>query len=161
MNAHRFFQIFPAVILWAAGLAVPAASQTTGECCVPGFTPSGPQAQTPEFIDLAGPGKKNWIGEAAYFTWEFDQKPKMGPVILKVQLFDKSGSRIQDLEITGRADMPSMAGAHDSGEVPFKLNKKGDYLLPVNVVMPGGWEVRLTFSRNGIVIFRGRILFDV
>ncbi len=57
--------------------------------------------------------------------------------------------------------MPSMAGAHDSGEVAFKLNKKGDYLLPVNVVMPGGWEVRLTFSRNGVVIFRGRILFDV
>jgi hypothetical protein len=27
--------------------------------------------------------------------------------------------------------------------------------------MPGDWEVRLTFSRNGIVIFRGRIAFDV
>ena len=30
-----------------------------------------------------------------------------------------------------------MSGAHDSGEVPFKLNRKGDYLLPVNIVMPG------------------------
>jgi len=57
--------------------------------------------------------------------------------------------------------MPSMRGAHDSGEVAFKLNKAGDYLLPVNVVMPGDWEVRLTFSRNGSVIFRGKVTFDV
>ena len=66
-----------------------------------------------------------------------------------------------ELAVTGQSDMPSMRGAHDSGEVAFKTNRAGDYLLPVNVVMPGDWEVRLTFSRNGIVIFRGRILFDV
>jgi hypothetical protein len=161
MSAHRFFSILPAVIILAAGVAVFGASQTPGQCCSPGLTPSGPQGQTPEFVDLAGPGKKNWIGEVAYFTWEFDKTPKMGPVILKVLLFDKSGNRVQDLEVSGRADMPAMAGAHDSGEVPFKLNKKGDYLLPVNIAMPGGWEVRLTFSRNGVVIFRGRIHFDV
>ena len=161
MSARRFFRVFPAAIVFAAGLIASASPQTAEQCCSPGLTPSGPQAQAPEFVDLAGPGKKNWIGEVAYFTWEFDKTPKMGPVILKVQLFDKSGSRIQDLEITGRSDMPSMAGAHDSGDVLFKLNKKGDYLLPVNIVMPGGWEVRLTFARNGVVIFRGRIVFDV
>ena len=161
MNGHRFLKIFPAVVMLAAGLAASPASQTPEQCCSPGLTPSGPQAQAPEFVELAGAGKKNWIGEVAYFTWEFDKTPKMGPVILKVLLFDKSGNRVQDLEISGRSDMPSMSGAHDSGEVPFKLNKRGDYLLPVNIVMPGGWEVRLTFSRSGVVIFRGRILFDV
>jgi hypothetical protein len=146
----------------AAGSAVATVSaQTSGQCCSPGLTPSGPQAPLPEFVDLAGPGKKNWIGEVAYFTWEFDKTPKMGPVILKVLLFDKAGKRVQDLDITGSSGMPAMPGAHDSGEVLFKLNKKGDYLLPVNVVMPGGWEVRLTFSRSGVVIFRGRIVFDV
>ena len=113
---------------------------------------------------LPGPsksGKKCWIGEVNYFTWEFDKTPKMGMSVLIVKLYDKDGRRVSDLTIAGRSDMPSMRGAHDSGEVAFKTNKAGDYLLPVNVVMPGDWEVLLTFSRNGIVIFRGRIAFDV
>ncbi|OGD26936.1 MAG: hypothetical protein A2V57_05125 [Candidatus Aminicenantes bacterium RBG_19FT_COMBO_65_30] len=139
-----------------------AAAQPAGSCCgSPGLTPSGPQSQEPVFQDLAKSGKKCWIGEVNYFIWEFDKTPKMGTSILIIKLFDKDGTRVTDLQITGRSDMPSMRGAHDSGEVAFKNNKTGDYLLPVNVVMPGDWEVRLTFSRNGIVIFRGRIAFDV
>jgi hypothetical protein len=139
-----------------------AAAQPTGSCCnSPGLTPSGPQSQEPVFQALAKSGKKCWIGEVNYFTWEFDKTPKMGTSILIVKLYDKDGKRVSDLQITGRSDMPSMRGAHDSGEVAFKNNKAGDYLLPVNVVMPGDWEVQLSFSRNGIVIFRGRIAFDV
>jgi hypothetical protein len=57
--------------------------------------------------------------------------------------------------------MPSMSGAHDSGEVQFKLNRKGDYLLPVDIVMPGQWEIRLVFSSKKEVIFRGSFKFDV
>jgi hypothetical protein len=121
-----------------------AAAQPATSCC------SSPKS-----------GKKCWIGEVNYFTWEFDKTPKMGTAILIIKLYDKDGRRVSDLAITARSDMPSMRGAHDSGEVAFKTNKAGDYLLPVNVVMPGDWEVLLTFSRNGIVIFRGRIAFDV
>jgi len=139
-----------------------AAAQPTTSCCnAPGLAPSGPQSQEPVFQDLAKSGKKCWIGEVNYFTWEFDKTPKMGTSILIIKLYDKDGKRVSDLTIAGRSDMPSMRGAHDSGEVVFKNNKAGDYLLPVNIVMPGDWEVRLTFSRNGIVIFRGRIAFDV
>jgi hypothetical protein len=57
--------------------------------------------------------------------------------------------------------MPSMRGAHDSGDVDFKLNKKNDYLLPVNIVMPGDWEVRVTFLKDGKPVFHGGITFDV
>jgi hypothetical protein len=96
-----------------------------------------------------------------YFTYEFDRTPKMGTAILKIKVYEKNGVQVSDLDISGRSDMPSMRGAHDSGEVAFKLNKKGDYLLPVNIVMPGDWEVRLTLSRTKIVIFRGRIVFNV
>ncbi len=136
-----------------------AAAQPAGSCCnSPGLVPAG---QEPVFQDLPKSGKKCWIGEVNYFTWEFDKTPKMGTSILIVKLYDKDGRRVSDLAVTGRSDMPSMRGAHDSGEVAFKTNKAGDYLLPVSVVMPGDWEVRLTFSRNGIVIFRGRIAFDV
>jgi len=124
---------------------------------------AGAFAQTPEpvFEELPGPGKICRIGDAYTFTYEFDKTPKMGMAILKVRLFDETGKRTTGLEITGRSDMPSMSGAHDSGEVPFQLNRKGDYLLPVNIVMPGEWEIRLVFSANKEVIFRGRFKFDV
>jgi hypothetical protein len=138
-----------------------AAAQPASSCCSsPGLTPTGAQGE-PVYQDLPKSGKKCWIGEVDYFTWEFDKTPKMGTSILVVKLYDKDGTRVSDLKITGRSDMPSMRGAHDSGEVAFKNNRAGDYLLPVNVVMPGDWEVLLTFSRNGIVVFRGRIAFDV
>jgi hypothetical protein len=147
------------LILFAAAFA---AAQPASSCCIsPGLSPSGPKAQEPEFKDLPKAGKKCWIGEVYYFVYEFDRTLKMGTAILKIQLFDKDGKRVTDLDITGQSEMPSMRGAHDSGEVAFKLNKKGDYLLPVNIVMPGDWEVRLTFSRTKIVIYRGRIVFDV
>jgi len=124
---------------------------------------TGAFAQIPEpvFEELPSPGKTCRIGEAYTFTYEFDKTPKMGMAILKVQLFDETGKRTTGLEITGRSDMPSMRGAHDSGEVPFQLNRKGDYLLPVDVVMPGQWEIRLVFSSNKEVIFRGSFKFDV
>jgi hypothetical protein len=147
------------LVVFAAAFA---AAQPASSCCnSPGLTPSGPKAQAPEFKDLPKAGKKCWIGEVYYFVYEFDRTPKMGTAILKIQLFDKDGKQVTDLDISGQSDMPSMRGAHDSDEVAFKLNKKGDFLMPVNIVMPGDWEVRLTFSRNKVVIFRGRIVFDV
>jgi hypothetical protein len=159
---RRTIAILVALTAFMVVLTAFTAAQSTGSCCTsPGLTPTGPQSQEPVFRDLATSGQKCWIGEVNYFTWEFDKTPKMGTSILIIKLFDKDGKRVSDLAVTARSDMPLMRGTHDSGEVSFKLNKAGDYLLPVNVVMPGDWEVRLTFSRNGIVIFRGRIAFDV
>ena len=150
-----------ALLMLLVGAVTFAAAQPAGSCCnAPGLVPAGAQAE-PAFQDLPKSGKKCWIGEVNYFTWEFDKTPKMGTSILIIKLYDKDGKQVGDLSVTGRSDMPSMRGAHDSGETAFKTNKAGNYLLPVNIVMPGGWEVRLTFSRNGVVIFRGRITFDV
>jgi hypothetical protein len=149
-----------AILIFLAAAARAAAQPATSCCNSPGLVPAGQQG-APVFQNLPKSGKKCWIGEVNYFTWEFDKTPKMGTSILIIKLFDKDGKRVSDLAVTGRSDMPSMRGAHDSGEVAFKTNRAGDYLLPVNVVMPGDWEVLLTFSRNGIVIFRGRIAFDV
>lgn len=148
-----------AVLLIVLAAASAATAQPAAACCKsPGLVPAG---EEPVFQDLPKAGKTCWIGEVNYFTWEFDKTPKMGTAILVIKLYDKDGRRVSDLAVAGRSDMPSMRGAHDSGEVAFRTNRAGDYLLPVNVVMPGDWEVRLTFSRNGIVIFRGRLAFDV
>jgi hypothetical protein len=106
-------------------------------------------------------GQKHWIGEEYYFIYDFDKKPQMGTIIMKVQVYAKDGKQDSSLEITGNADMPSMKGAHGTGEQIFKLNKKGDYLLPVNVVMPGEWEVVLSFLKDKKPIYTGSVRFNV
>jgi len=110
---------------------------------------------------LPGPGKKCVIDEDICFIYKFSERPKMGTVILIVQILNKKGEKLTPFILKGRSDMPSMRGAHDSGDQEFKLNKKGDYLLPVNIVMPGDWEVRLTFFKEGKIIFAGSLTFDV
>ncbi|WP_417911551.1 FixH family protein [Candidatus Electronema sp. TJ] len=120
------------------------------------------RAEEPKYEPLPGEGKTCKIGSSDYsFVYKFDKKPQLGVSILKLQVTDKAGGQVTALKITGDSGMPSMRGHHDSGPVEFKLNKKGDYLLPVDVVMPGGWDVRLEFSKDGQVIYRGSINFDV
>jgi len=119
------------------------------------------QVQTPEFSELPGSGKNCRIDDDFHFTYEFTEKPRMGTAILRVRIFDRDGNQSTAFTVLSRYDMPSMAEAHDSGEQEFKLNKKGDYLLPVNIAMPGEWEVKLTFKRGDSVVFRGAFRFDV
>jgi hypothetical protein len=106
-------------------------------------------------------GEKHWIGDEYYFIYNFDKKPQMGTIIMKVQVFSKEGKQDSSLEIKGSADMPSMKGAHSTGDQLFKQNKKGDYLLPVNVVMPGEWEVVLNFLKDKKTIYTGSVRFNV
>jgi len=140
-----------AVIALAGALSAAAASaQTT--------TPKpGDIVWTP----VPGPGKKCALNDDYYFKYEFNEKPKMGMSILKIQVFDKKNNQVVPFKITGRSDMLSMRGAHDSGDVEFKLNRKNDYLLPVNVVMPGDWEIRVIVLLNDQAVFHGSIRFDV
>ncbi len=124
------------------------------------------QTTTPKPADIVwtpvpGPGKKCVLNDDYYFKYEFNEKPKMGMSILKIQVFDKKNNQAAPFKMIGRSDMPSMPGAHDSGDVEFKLNRKNDYLLPINVVMPGDWEIRVVFLLDGKAVFHGSIRFDV
>ena len=116
---------------------------------------------TPNFPSMPGPGKKVPVGSDLYLIYGFDKKPKLGTVIMKVEIFAKDGKKDTSFEVKADAGMPSMKGAHESGDQPFQLSKKGDYLLPINIVMPGGWEIRLTLSKAGKVVFRGSYQFNV
>jgi hypothetical protein len=137
----------------------------------PPSVPSSPSLQdqaaagkTPGHIDwvpVPGPGKKVKINDDYVFTYEFSQKPQMGTVILIIKVYDKNGAQVVPFSIIGRSDMPSMRGAHDSGDVAFRTNRVNNYLMPVNIVMPGDWEVRVTFSLNDKSVFHGSIRFDV
>ena len=115
----------------------------------------------PVYNPLPGAGQKVWIGQEYYFVYSFDKKPQMGTVILKIQLFDKDGKRSTSLSMTGDCGMPSMGSAHDTGPQPLKLNKRGDYLLPLNIVMPGEWEVKLNFLKDKKGIYYGSLKFKV
>jgi hypothetical protein len=110
---------------------------------------------------LMNAGQKHWIGSDNYVVYNFDKRPQMGAVIVKIQVFTKDGKQDSTLDITGRADMPSMRGAHGTGDRPFQLNKKGDYVLPVNVVMPGEWEVVLNFLKDNKPVYTGIVRFNV
>jgi hypothetical protein len=117
--------------------------------------------QAPAFAAMPEPGKKVPLGNGGYLIYGFDQKPKMGTVILKVEAYRPDGKKDTSLEVLADSGMPSMRGAHETGDQPFKLSKKGAYLLPVNIVMPGDWEIRMTVKKDGKVLFRGSYRFDV
>src|SRR3989337_3042677 len=101
------------------------------------ITASSGTQQTPSYPLMPGPGKKVLIGKDYYFTYGFDKKPKMGIVIMKVELYARDGKKETSLEVKADVGMPSMRGAHETGDRSFKLSKNGDYLLPIDIVMPG------------------------
>lgn len=118
-------------------------------------------AQKPVFLPMPDPGKKVPIGNGYYLIYSFDKRPKMGMVIMKVEVFTGEGKKDTTFEMKADAGMPSMSGAHETGDKAFSLSNKGDYLLPINIVMPGDWEIRLSVIKEGKVIFRGRYNFNV
>ncbi len=122
---------------------------------------AGGAAGPDRYEPLPKPGEKVALGSGHYFTYEFQRPPKLGAAILKVQVFTRTGQPDMSLTVYGRADMPSMWGTHSTSFRDLKVTKKGDYILPMDLTMPGEWEVRLIFLKNGKVIFRGSHRFSV
>jgi hypothetical protein len=114
-----------------------------------------------EYQLLSKPGEKIPLGPIHYFTYGFVKSPKIGVAIMRVEIFTRDGVRDTSFSVKGDADMPSMRGAHASGDKDFSLSAKGQYLLPVRLVMPGDWEVSFTFLKDGKKMLRGVYLFDL
>lgn len=110
---------------------------------------------------LPPPGEKITLDADSYFIYGFNKQPKLGVAIMKVEIFNREGKPDTSFIVRGDADMPSMRGAHSSGDKDFSLSAKGVYLLPVRLVMPGDWEIRFTFIKGEKVILRGAYLFDL
>lgn len=114
----------------------------------------------PAFITMPAPGEKVPLGNGQYLIYGFVEKPKMGSVIMKIRVFNNKGEKDGSVSIAADVwmpSMPSMGTAHDT----FKLSKKGDYLMPVEITMPGEWEIKITIEKNGKVIYRGSHRFNV
>jgi hypothetical protein len=114
----------------------------------------------PIFVPMPEPGKKVQIGNDNFMIYGFVEKPKMGSIIMKIQVFNKKGEKDRSLVITADSWMPSMPSMR-GGQDTFKLSHNGDYLTPIHISMPGDWEIKFTISRHGKVIFRGSYKFDV
>jgi hypothetical protein len=110
---------------------------------------------------LPKPGSKVPLDSTHYFIYGFVKPPKLGMSIMKIEIFTNDGKIDTSFTVKGDADMPSMRGAHREGEKEYSLSAKGAYLKPVRLVMPGDWEVTLTFVKKGMVVFRGAYLFDL
>lgn len=110
---------------------------------------------------LPKPGQKAPFDADHYFVYGFDKQPKIGMAIMRVEVFTRDGKRDTSFLVKGDADMPSMRGAHSSGDKDFSLSAKGVYLLPVQLAMLGDWEIRFTFEKKGKIVFRGVYLFDL
>jgi hypothetical protein len=121
---------------------------------------TSPPAQV-VYQPLPKAGEKVPLDAAHYFIYGFDRQPKLGMSIMRVEIFSRDGNRDTSFVVKGDADMPSMRGAHSSGDKEFSLSAKGIYLLPVRLVMPGDWEIRFTFVKNGKTVLRGVYLFDL
>ncbi|MHB8772359.1 MAG: hypothetical protein ACYC7J_15300 [Syntrophales bacterium] len=148
-----------AFLLLAGVLLLPLSSLQAGEMRGHGMMKAA--APAADYPPMPGPGKKVPIGEGYYLLYGFDKALKMGTVIMSVEVFTAEGKKDTSLELKVDADMPSMRGAHGTGDRPFQVSKKGDYLLPVHIMMPGDWELKLTVLKAGKVIFRGRYNFNV
>jgi hypothetical protein len=125
--------------------------------------PAGAQEPAPVkgFQPLPKPGEKAPLGADHYFIYGFVQAPKLGTAIMKVEIFTTDGRPDTTFVVKGDADMPSMRGAHATGDRNFQISAKGAYLLPIPLVMPGDWEVRFTFEKDDTLVLRGVYLFDL
>ncbi|MFN7959109.1 MAG: hypothetical protein U0P46_12415 [Holophagaceae bacterium] len=122
---------------------------------------AAPTSGQVDYPTLPKPGQKVPLGPDHHFTYGFTKDPKLGTAVMRVEIFTRDGKRDTSFTVQGDADMPSMRGAHSSGLKAFALSNKGVYLLPVQLVMPGDWEIRFTFLKNGQAVLRGAYLFDL
>jgi hypothetical protein len=160
----------PSRIIAAAALAAilawggPSAVRAAPPKAPPAPAKPAPRAEAPlpsDFSVLPKPGTRVTLDKERYFVYGFVKPAKIGLCVMRVEVFTRDGKRDTTLVVKGDADMPSMRGAHTMGDKPFQLSKKGEYLLPIPIVMPGDWEVRLTFVKDGKAVLRGVYLFDI
>lgn len=119
------------------------------------------ESQNKEPDVLAQPGERVTLDAEHYFVYGFDKAPKLGTAIMRVEIFDRSGGHDTTFVVKGDVDMPSMRGAHSTGDKQFSVSKKGIYLLPVPIAMPGEWELKFTFEKDGKAVFHGVYRFEV
>jgi hypothetical protein len=115
----------------------------------------------PHHSYLASSGQSIKIDEQYSFTYSFDSKPKLGTSILKVEILDSTQKKVTPFDIYTESDMPEMKGMHGSGLKKLLLNQKGSYLIPLDFVMPGVWEIKITMKKDEQEVFSGVVKIEI
>lgn len=142
-----------AILACAAGVAAIQHETSKKSAAAESVAALSPVAMKPE-------GAKTPLPSGGYLVWKFSKKPQMGTVVVKVMAYSENKKQEARYEITGEYGMPSMR-YHDSGVKKFQLNKKNDYLLPMDIAMPGDWDIVIRIKLDGKEIFAGKIDFSV
>jgi len=141
-------------------MLLPLFSQHCGSCTKGNTSKPAYTAPTDKQV-IAAPKKTHWISTNYYITYEWNKKPKIGHFVLLVRAFDKDKKPVTNLDFTADAYMPSMKGAHDTGDVKMQLNRKNQYAVPVHFMMLGDWEIHIKASLNGKMLGSAFIKLDI
>ena len=137
------------------GLSIGIAAEN---CC--SYAGASENIGTKEIQKSLKVGKKVPVEDGNYFIYNFSKKPSIGTTILVVKVYNNRGKQIAPYKIIGDYGMPSMK-YHDSGDLTFQTNNKLDYLLPINLVMRGNWEVMLKIIKEDKEVLSGNIEFKI
>ncbi|PKN73380.1 MAG: hypothetical protein CVU50_03565 [Candidatus Cloacimonetes bacterium HGW-Cloacimonetes-3] len=137
-------------------LVLPLLGQHCGSCPPTESAKAPEKASTPAPKELSV-NKAEWISNDYYVKYTWQKKPKIGTDLLFVEVYNKDKKLVKDMSLTANSFMPTMRGAHDTGDVPMKMNKKMQYVIDVNFVMAGEWGVELKFAKNGKVFAAGLV----
>jgi hypothetical protein len=165
MNSIKWILVLSLVIAFATLLL---AEENCGSCPAAGGCGAAPKSakqvvskEMVNIVTLSGYNKKVMLDKDTYFTYSFTSKVKMGANTLKVNVYTKDKKPVTSYQVAVSYDMPSMKGMHAQNNVPMQLNKKGNYLLPLNFVMPGVWQVDLQFMMDNKTKTKGSFTLKV
>lgn len=146
-------------IIIASLVLLPILAEHCGNC--PSATAEAKNTSQTSNATILHPKKSLGLYDNHTVSFQWDKSPNIGNRVLFVNIRDKKNRLSDDFTVTANAYMPSMRGAHDTGDKPLKLNKKNQYAIPVHFMMLGGWEIELKFSKDGKLRNSARIVLDI
>ena len=78
-----------------------------------------------------------------------------------IRAFDKNRRPVTNLRLSANAYMPSMRGAHDTGDKPMQLNRSNRYAIPVNFMMLGDWEIEIKVNSGNSPLGKAYIRLNI
>lgn len=151
----KYILLLSLVIAWMMPLHA-------ANCCPSGTATAigSPTSSQPSAV-LTRAGRKYQINQNLFIKFNWNQRPRIGNRILSVELLDSNNNKLTNLNVTANAYMPSMRGAHDTGDRPMQLNRNQRYSIPVHFMMLGDWEIEIKIRRGNALLGNAVVRLDI
>ena len=140
---------------------VPIFAQTHCGSCTAGKSATVTEKAEATPIVLSNPNKAQWISKDYYILYDWNKKPKIGTSILSIKVFDKSKKPVTDLAITADVNNTSQKDTKATGDIALKPNKKDEFIIPVNFLSQGNWEILLKFAKGDKALSNAAIRVEI